>query len=92
MLLVKWRPAAQQDLLEILAFIAEHNEAAALDMLARIEQSVEQLPQHPFLYRPSQRLPGCRELVVHPNYVVYYEVSDLITVLAVVHARQLFPG
>jgi plasmid stabilization system protein ParE len=34
---------------------------------------------------------GTREIVVHPNYIVFYEVTDAIEVLAVVHARENFP-
>jgi plasmid stabilization system protein ParE len=34
---------------------------------------------------------GTREIVVHPNYIVFYEVTDVIEVLAVVHARENFP-
>ena len=91
MLSVKWHVEAKADLLEIMAFIAERNEEAALDLYERIERSLEHLPEHPFLYKPSLRLPGTREIVVHPNYLVFYEVTDVIEILALVHARENFP-
>jgi addiction module RelE/StbE family toxin len=91
MLSVKWHDEAKVDLLEIMAFIAERNEQAALDLYERIERSLEHLPEHPYLYKPSLRMAGTREIVVHPNYIVFYEVTDVIEVLAVVHARENFP-
>jgi toxin ParE1/3/4 len=91
MLLVKWHEEARTDLLEIMAFIAERNEQAALDLHERIERSVEHLPDHPYLYKPSLRQAGTREIVVHPNYIVFYEVTDTIIILAVTHARERFP-
>jgi toxin ParE1/3/4 len=91
MLLVKWHDEARDDILQIMGFIAERNERAAYDLYERIERSLEHLPEHPYLYKSSLRLPGTREIVVHPNYVVFYEVTDVIQVLAVVHARENFP-
>jgi toxin ParE1/3/4 len=92
MLSVKWRDEAKADLLEIMGFIAERNEQAAYDLQERIERSLEHLPEHPYLYKPSLRVAGTREIVVHPNYIVFYEVTDVIEILAVVHAREDFPG
>lgn len=91
MLLVQWSDEARADLLEVMAFIAERNETAALDLYERIERSLEHLPEHPYLYKPSLRCPGTREIVVHPNYIVFYEVTNVIQILAVVHARENFP-
>lgn len=92
MLSVNWHDEAKADLLEIMEFIAERNEQAALDLHERIERSLEHLPEHPYLYKPSLRLAGAREIVVHPNYIVFYEVTGAIEILAVVHARESFPG
>ena len=92
MLAVKWRDEAKADLLEIMGFIAERNEQATYDLQERIERSLEHLPEHPYLYKPSLRVAGTREIVVHPNYIVFYEVTDVIEILAIVHAREDFPG
>lgn len=44
------------------------------------------------MYRHSERIPGCREIVAHPNYIVVYRVElDHIEVLRVMHARQEYP-
>nr|WP_148663559.1 type II toxin-antitoxin system RelE/ParE family toxin [Bosea vaviloviae] len=41
-------PAARRDLIGIWRFIADDNEAAADRLLARIEQSIVMLREHPF--------------------------------------------
>ncbi len=91
MLPIEWRDEASADLLQILNFIAERNEQAAFDLQDRIERALEHLSEHPYLYKPSQRRAGTRELVAHPNYIVFYEVTDKVEILAVVHARREFP-
>ena len=51
------------------------------------------LAEHPYLYRQSDRIPGLREIVAHPNYLVLYRVTAThVEVVGVVHARRNFPG
>lgn len=65
--------------------------AAAERIRSLIEDAVERMPSHPYAHRRGRVL-GTREAVVHPNYIVVYSVGDeLITVLAVIHARQQYP-
>ena len=76
---LQWRPQAHADLLEILEYIAEDDLDAALTL-------------HPKLYKLSSRVPGMRELVVRPNYVVFYrESAQLVEIVNVVHARRQWP-
>lgn len=91
MLKISWRPTATDDLAEIVAFIAEHSVQAARTIKQRIESAVLPLAEHPYLYR-SGRVPGTRELVAHPNYVVVYRVTDTaVEVVNVLHSRQEYP-
>jgi toxin ParE1/3/4 len=85
-----WSDEATVDLLEILDYIAARNPAAAERIDALIQQSAERLPDHPYVHRPG-RVPGTREAVVHPNYILVYRVGDAIEILAVLHARQQYP-
>ncbi len=63
----------------------------AESLLQHIEESVIPATEHPYLYRPG-RVPGTREIVVIPHYIVVYRVlSDYLEVLAVLHARQEYP-
>jgi toxin ParE1/3/4 len=92
-LTIEWKASADADLLEILDYISERNEQAALRLFERIEQDVEHAAEHPYLFKPSLRMPGLREIVTHPNYIVFYRVTaTCIEVVNVVHARREFPG
>ncbi len=56
-----------------------------------IEEAILTLSEHPFLFRVG-RVPGTREMVAHPNYIVVYRVaSDRVEIVSVVHARQSYP-
>ena len=86
-----WRPRARQDLREITSYIADRNPQAAQDLNERIELFAERLAIHPYMFRPG-RLPGTREAVVHPNYVLVYQVgSDSVEIVNVLHSRQQYP-
>lgn len=88
---LKWEAPAFDDLHEIIGYIAEDNPAAALVLLEEIEGKVGRLPEHPKRCRPG-RVEATRELVVRPNYVVVYaETPELVTVLRVLHAAQMWP-
>jgi toxin ParE1/3/4 len=87
---VEWRPEARAELRAILEYIIERNVAAANDLNEAIEAATTALPDHPLLYRIG-RVPGTREIVVHPNYLVVYRISDWIEVVTVLHARQKYP-
>lgn len=91
MLPIQWRPQARRSLNQIVRYIAERNLQAARSMRYRIEEAVLPLSEHPYLFRPG-RVPGTREIVAHPNYIVIYRVqADCIDVVDVVHSRQRFP-
>jgi toxin ParE1/3/4 len=88
---VVWRPDARDSLAEIITYIAARNPLAARRMKALIEAAVLPLANHPFLFRPG-RVPGTRELVAHPNYIIIYRVlTDRVEIVNVLHARQSYP-
>jgi toxin ParE1/3/4 len=90
-LAIVWRAEARNDLASIVRYIANHNPSAARRMKSVIEAAVLPLSEHPFIYRPG-RVPGTRELVAHPNYVVVYRVtSNQVEIINVLHARQQYP-
>jgi len=91
MLPVIWTPPARDDLAEIIDYISDDNPAAAFRLQERLEIVVLPLSEHPEMYRQSERLPECREIVAHPNYIVLYRVSpDCVEVMRVVHARRVY--
>ncbi|MGA8132875.1 MULTISPECIES: type II toxin-antitoxin system RelE/ParE family toxin [Pseudomonas] len=87
---VEWRPEARAELREILNYIADRNIVAAENLNDAIEAATSALPRHPCLYRFG-RVPGTREIIVHPNYLVVYRITDFIEIVAVLHARQEYP-
>ncbi|KOX66568.1 type II toxin-antitoxin system RelE/ParE family toxin [Pseudomonas sp. MS-1(2024)] len=89
-MLVEWRPLARAQLSEILEYISDRNLVAASELYKNIEAAISALPQHPYLYRFG-RVPGTREIVVHPNYLVVYRVTNRIEIVTVLHARQEYP-
>ncbi len=91
MLPIVWRARARDSLEGIIRHIAERNPIAARRLKAVIEESVVPVAEHPYLFRAG-RVPGTREVVAHPNYVVVYRVgADRIEVVHVLHARQKYP-
>ena len=89
---IEWKASAEAELLEILAYISDRNELAAERLYQRIQQDLEHASEHPYLFKPSLRIPGAREIVNHPNYSVLYRVTSIcIQVVNVVHSRRQFP-
>ena len=65
--------------------------AAARKIKDRLESAILPVAEHPYLYRPG-RVPGTRELVAHPNYILVYLVAfERIEIVNVLHARQEYP-
>jgi toxin ParE1/3/4 len=88
---ILWRQTARGDLAAIIRYIASHNVSAARRLRDIIETAVLVLAEHPFLYRAG-RVPGTRELVAHPNYIVVYRVTaTTVEIVNIVHARQRYP-
>ncbi len=69
-------------------FIARDKPLAALGLDENFETHADRIEANPYIYRPS-RMPGTREAVVHPNYVMVSRIeSETITILRVLHAAQ----
>lgn len=57
-----------------------------------LADAVVPIAEHPYLFRASDRAPGLREIVAHPNYIILYKVrTTCIEVVDVVHARRKYP-
>jgi toxin ParE1/3/4 len=92
MLDVVWATEAEADLAQIIDYIGQRDPVAAIGLWHRIQEGIAHLGDHPNLFKASERVAGCREMVVHPNYILIYQVtSKCIEILRVLHARQLFP-
>ena len=85
-----WLTEARHDLRDLIAYIADRNAAAADRIATAIEHTADRLSDHPLIHRPG-RVPGTREAIVHPNYILVYRVGETIEILAVLHSRQQYP-
>lgn len=86
-----WTETALDDIEEIADFIAARNVSAARKLEDAILACAERLRDHPLMYRAG-RMSGTREAVVHPNYLIVYQVSETeVTIMSVLHARQQYP-
>jgi addiction module RelE/StbE family toxin len=75
----------------IMEHIAEDNLTAALELDEDFEAHADRACKTPTLYKPG-RMKGTREIVVHPNYVMVYQVEPAtIVILRVLHAAQQWP-
>lgn len=88
---VAWTFDAEQDRFEIWDYIAADDIDAALRMEQLLTIAAERLVEHPMIGAPGV-IPGTRELVVHENYRLVYEVEeDNVRVLALVHTARQWP-
>ena len=92
MLPVAWSPEAEADLLDLVDFIAQRSQRAALNLGLAIKESTWPLSEHPMLFKRSNRIIGCREIVVQPNYIVLYQVQQArVLIVSVTHASRDYP-
>jgi len=91
---IRFTPAAQEDLERLFAFLAERDVSAAGRALEKIGKAWELIQEFPFACRKARAdNPFLRELLIsfgNSGYVALYEIEgeDLLTVLAVRHARE----
>ena len=93
---IAWRPMAREDLRAIIRYIGKDNPARAKSFGKELRDKTKPLVQHPELGRQGR--PGLpdwlRELVVHPNYIIFYRVLAnvrTVEILRVKHAAQQMP-
>jgi addiction module RelE/StbE family toxin len=87
---------AREDLRGIVRYIGKDNPTRAKSFGQELRDKAKSLAQHPELGRQGR--PGLpewlRELVVHPNYIIFYRVLDearTVEILRVKHAAQQMP-
>lgn len=90
---VEWLPPAQQNLAEIVGYIATDNSVAvAYEVHGEITGQVDHLRDNPYLGRLG-RIRGTRELVINrtPYIAAYRIVGDVVQVIRVQHGAQRWP-
>ncbi len=86
-----WSEPAVTDVEQIVSYIAERNPGAARRIRNLIVETAARLGDHPHAYRIG-RVPGTREVIVHPNYVLIYRVDvDAVRITNVFHSARQYP-
>ncbi|MDE1148054.1 MAG: type II toxin-antitoxin system RelE/ParE family toxin [Azospirillaceae bacterium] len=87
-----WTEPAVRDLVSARRHIALENPVAANAQIQMVMLATAQLVHFPRMGREG-RWPGTRELVVQKTpYIVAYQIQDdTISILRVLHGRQLWP-
>lgn len=88
-----WTRSSLGDRRAIRNYIAADNPKAAIELDEAMSVKPARLLDHPGLGRPG-RVTGTRELVIHPNYILIYDIdigAALVRVLRVLYATQMWP-
>ncbi|MDP2751230.1 MAG: type II toxin-antitoxin system RelE/ParE family toxin [Rhodocyclaceae bacterium] len=86
-----WTPTARENRKEIRRYIAADNRKAASNMDQLFSKAASRLIDHPKMGR-SGRLTNTRELVVHRNYILIYDITDdTLRILRVMHVARQWP-
>ena len=86
-----WTPEAIADRDAIYDHIEADNPAAALALDELFQARAGSLTDHPQMGRKGREA-GTRELVVHRNYILIYDVAgDMVRLLRVLHAARQWP-
>jgi toxin ParE1/3/4 len=89
MLVVKVAAAAEEDLLEIWAYVADHNGEAANKLIKEITGKFVVLRDYPEMGREQTRLLiNLRSFVVKDYFIFYQPFDDGIEILRVLHVSR----
>ena len=90
-MILYWTPEAVADREAIYDHIEADKPAAALALDERFQQKAECLIDHPHMGRKG-RESDTRELVVHQNYILVYDVmGGSVRILRVLHVARRWP-
>jgi toxin ParE1/3/4 len=88
---VFWTDLALEDRHTIYGYIERDSRSAALAMDMLFSAAALKLATHPTIGRMG-RVAKTRELVLHKNYVVVYDIEgDAVRILRILHAAKMWP-
>lgn len=87
-----WTPEAIQDREAIYDFVENNNAIAALTLDELFEEKSAQLIDYPAFGRTG-RVAGTRELVVHQNYILIYDLTgNQVRIIRLLHVARPWPS
>lgn len=91
MLPIVWRPAARRNWHAIINYVSDHSPQGANTLTALLDQTLAQVSAHPHSGREG-RVPGTREAIVHPNYLLVYRAETRqIRIINILHTARQYP-
>ncbi|WP_159567494.1 type II toxin-antitoxin system RelE/ParE family toxin [Budvicia diplopodorum] len=89
---VIWADNARQDREEIWNHISSHSPKAAVKLDELFSSFADKLTEYPLLGAKG-KISGTRELILHENYRLVYEVDmGVVYILALVHTARKWPN
>jgi toxin ParE1/3/4 len=89
---IKWLRKALKSLEQAYDYIAQADEAAAINLVIKIHAATQQLAEFPMMGRLG-RVDGTRELVISnsPYMVIYQVKGSTVEIMRVLHASKRYP-
>lgn len=89
---IRWTKGATDNLENIEVYVGKDNPRAAIKMVIKVIQSVNQLSRHPAMGKPG-RIEETRELVIPDTpFIVPYRIkNETVQILRVFHHSQKWP-
>lgn len=89
---IEWRPLAEEDLAEIVRYIAADSPRAAYEIHDRIRETTTLLATHAHFGRAG-RVKGTRELVISgtPFIAAYRVTKSAVSILRILHGARKWP-
>lgn len=84
-----WSPTSFQKLAEIIDYVSSYDADTAANLVRKFETQIRSLKKASPIHANDSSIKWVRELVIHPHYLVIYEIrDDQIWVLTVRRTRQ----
>jgi len=87
---IQWRTRARDDLKKVIDYIGKESPVRAASFGKELHRKTQILAEFPEMGRSGRPgLSGYRELILHPNYVVFYRVLVDVKVVQIVRLKHV---
>lgn len=91
---LEWSKTARDNLASIRDYISPRSSTGARRLILRIVERCEQAAEFPMSGHavPEFNYAQIRQVVVDPYRIIYHLEPDKVTIIAIIHAAQDWPG
>ncbi len=88
---IEWSPSAENDLNEIIDYIAQDSLEYALSFYEQVREKVENLTQFPKMGRrvPELDVPNIRELILRNYRLIYRILGEKVQIVRLFHGSRV---